>query len=68
MLSRLWVWLAFLTRSASGGDLLVRVSGISANPGVSNNLRPRFRAPRFEVACFPARQGEATTLRLRIAR
>lgn len=36
--------------------------------GVSNNVRPRLRAPRFEEARFEVKDGENARLEVRIAR
>ena len=36
--------------------------------GVSNNARPRFRAPRFDEARFEIKDGETARLEVRIAR
>lgn len=36
--------------------------------GVSNNARPRLRAPRFEEARFQIQDGEAVRIEVRIAR
>jgi uncharacterized protein (DUF2141 family) len=36
--------------------------------GVSNNARPRLRAPRFEEARFDVKEGEAVRLEVKVAR
>ncbi len=36
--------------------------------GVSNNVRPKFRAPRFEEARFEIKDGEPARLEVRVAR
>ncbi|MBY0372707.1 MAG: DUF2141 domain-containing protein [Bryobacteraceae bacterium] len=36
--------------------------------GVSNNVRPRMRAPRFEEARFAVKEGEAVRLEVKVGR
>jgi len=45
------------------------ILGIPKEPwGVSNNVRPRLRAPRFEEAAFTVSSGRDTTIDVKLAR